>query len=191
LQVETLFTMKRGEKLCLVEVNVANWQHFITCIIKYVLNTCVIVYLLHNLRNNENYATLRSRLRMSMTSFMPSTVSWWNNLDLTVRNSSNISCFKSRIKENTGKSPEYYGEGSRKISILHTRLRHQCSSLNSDLYRINIINDPKCQCGAPYENSIHYLMECPLYQTERYCLFRNLLFGNDEINMNKNSIIFQ
>jgi hypothetical protein len=37
----------------------------------------------------------------------------------------------------------------------------------------------------------HYLMECPLYQTERYCLFRNLLFGNDEINMNKNYIIFQ
>jgi hypothetical protein len=29
---------------------------------------------------------------------------------------------------------------------------------------INITNDPKCQCGAPYEDSIHYLMECPLYQ---------------------------
>jgi hypothetical protein len=201
LQVETLFAMKRDGNLCLVDVDVANWQHFITCIIKYVPNTCVIVCLLHNLRNNENYTTLKSRLRMSMTSFIPSTVSWWNNLDLTVRNSSNISCFKSRIKENTGKFPEYHGEGSRKISILHARLRHQCSSLISDLYRINIINDPKCQCGAPYENSIHYLMECPLYQTERYCLFRNLtethknietlLFGNDEINMNKHSIIFQ
>jgi hypothetical protein len=63
-----------------------------------------------------------------------------------------------------------YGEGSRKLSILHARLRHQCNSLNSDLYRINITNDPKCQCGAPYEDSIHYLMECPLYQNERYCL---------------------
>jgi hypothetical protein len=29
---------------------------------------------------------------------------------------------------------------------------------NSDLYRINITNDPKCQCGAPYEDSTHYLM---------------------------------
>ena len=57
-----------------------------------------------------------------------------------------------------------------------------------------------CQCGTPYEDSIHYLMECPLYQKERYCLFRNLrethknietlLFGNDAININKNSIIF-
>jgi hypothetical protein len=40
---------------------------------------------------------------------------------------------------------------------------------------------------------------CPLYQNERDCLFRNLrethknietlLFGNDEININENSII--
>ena len=154
----------------------------------------------HNLRNNENYTTPRSRLRMSLTSFIPSTVSIWNNLDLNVRNSPNISCFKSRIKEKTVKSPEYYGEGSRKLSILHARLRHQCSSLNSDLYRINITNDPKCQCGSPYEDSIHYLMECPLYQNERYCLFRNLretnknietlLFGNDENSINENSNIF-
>jgi hypothetical protein len=41
-------------------------------------------------------------------------------------------------------------------------------------------------------------MECPLYQNERYCLFRNLLretnknietllFGNDEISISENS----
>jgi hypothetical protein len=43
-------------------------------------------------------------------------------------------------------------------------------------------------------------MECPLYQNERDCLFRSLkrnqknietlLFGNDEININENSMIF-
>jgi hypothetical protein len=37
----------------------------------------------------------------------PPTVSLWNNLDLNVKNSPNISCFKSRIKEKTVKSPEY------------------------------------------------------------------------------------
>jgi hypothetical protein len=98
------------------------------------------------------------------------------------------------LKKKLLNPPEYYGEGTRKLSILHARLRHQCSSLNSDLYRIYITNDHKCQCGAPYEDLIHYLMECPLYQNERYCLFRNLretnknieilLFGNDEININ-------
>ena len=43
-------------------------------------------------------------------------------------------------------------------------------------------------------------LECPLYQNKRDCLFRNLretpknietlLFGNDEININENSMIF-
>jgi hypothetical protein len=60
----------------------------------------------------KNYTTPRSRLRMSMTSFIPSTVSLWNNLDLNIRKSPNISYIKYRIiKENTIKSPEYYGEG--------------------------------------------------------------------------------
>ena len=77
---------------------------------------------------------------------------------------------------------------------------HQCNLWNSDLFRINIINYSKCQCGAPFEDSIHYLMECPLYQNERECLFRNLgetqqnietlRFGSDEININENSMIF-
>ena len=139
---------------------------------------------------------------MSITSFVQSTVLLWNNLDLNVRNSPHIACFKSRINKQTVKSRSIMpGEGSRKLSILHARLPHQCSSLNSDLYRINITNDPKCQCGAPFVDSTHYLMEFPLYQNERDCLFRNLrethknietlLFGNDEININENSIIFK
>jgi hypothetical protein len=78
------------------------------------------------------------------------------------------------LKKKTVKSLEYYGEGSRKLSILHARLRHQCSSLNSDLYRINITNDPQCQCSATFEDSAHYRMECPLYPNERDCLLRNL-----------------
>jgi hypothetical protein len=79
--------------------------------------------------------------------------------------------------------------------MLHARLQ-QCSSLNADLFRIYIAG----QCGAPFEDSIHYLMECPLSQNERDCLFRNLrgtdknieilLFGNDEANINENYMIF-
>jgi uncharacterized ion transporter superfamily protein YfcC len=34
-----------------------------------------------------------------------------------VRNSPSISCLKSRIKENTGKYPTYYGEGSRNSNV--------------------------------------------------------------------------
>jgi hypothetical protein len=55
-----------------------------------------------------------------------------------------------------------------------TTTNNQCSSLNADLFRINITKYPKCQCGAPFKDSIHNLMECPLYQNERDCIFRNL-----------------
>jgi hypothetical protein len=39
--------------------------------------------------------------------------------------------------------------------------------LNADLYRINLIENPNCNFGAPYENVIHYFLECPLYQIQR------------------------
>ena len=99
---------------------------------------------------------------MSWTSFIPSTVSLWNNLDLNVRDSPDVSCFRSRIRKRAVRSTECCGEGSRKLGMLHARLQHQCSSLNSDLYRINITDDPGYQSGAPCEDPIHYLMKCPL-----------------------------
>jgi hypothetical protein len=45
------------------------------------------------------------------------------------------------VKIDTYKTPKYYNEGPRKLNILHTRRRHQCSSLNADLSKIHIINN--------------------------------------------------
>ena len=53
------------------------------------------------------------------------------------------------------KTPKYYNEGPRKLSILHTRLRQQCSSLNADLSKIHIRNNYKCNCGASFEDAMH------------------------------------
>jgi hypothetical protein len=78
-------------------------------------------------------------------------------------------------------------------NIIHTRLRHQCSSLGADLFRANIINDLSC----PLEDAIHYLLECPLYTNARMQLFmsitpytvisiENLLFGPDNLTDENN-----
>jgi hypothetical protein len=45
---------------------------------------------------------------------------------------------------------------------IFTRLRHPCSSLGADLFRANIVNDPRCPCGCPLGDAIHYLLECSL-----------------------------
>jgi hypothetical protein len=142
----------------------------------------------YNLRNNQNYVPPRCRLRTSACSFIPSTVSLWNNLDISIRYSPTISLFKNRVKGDIYKPPEYYNEGSRKLNILHTRLRHQCSSLNADLSRIHVINNYKCSCGASFEDAIHYFLECPLYLNERTLInIEILLFGNDDYSYDVNS----
>ena len=100
------------------------------------------------------------------------------------------------MKGNTYKPPEYYNEGPRKLSILHTRLKHQCRALNADLSRIHVINNYKCNCGASFEDAIHYFLECPLYLNERTLLsdcddininIEILLFGNDDYSYDVNS----
>jgi hypothetical protein len=41
----------------------------------------------------------------------------------------------------------------RKTNIIHTKLRHRCSGLNADLYRVNLKNDPRCVCGHLFEDA--------------------------------------
>jgi hypothetical protein len=104
------------------------------------------------------------------------------------------------VKADIYKTTKYYNEGPRKLSILHTRLRYQCSSLNADLSKIHIINNFKCNCGASFEDAMHYFLECPLYLNERRTLLSNcddininietLLFGNDKYSYDVNSNIF-
>ena len=49
-----------------------------------------------------------------------------------------------------------------------------CSSLNSDLHRVNIKFTPAYSCGHPVEDSIHYCFECVFTtKQEKYC-FQNL-----------------
>jgi hypothetical protein len=67
---------------------------------------------------------------------------------------------KQTLRGNLLKVSNYYIIGSRKCNIIDTRLKHQCSSLGTDLFRANIVNDHNCPCGCPLKDDIHYLLEC-------------------------------
>ena len=69
---------------------------------------------------------------------------------------------------------KYYNVGSHKGQILQARLRLECSSLNSDLYREHIVPSPSCQCGE-FESAIHFLFNCPIYTKERQTYLPNNL----------------
>ena len=73
-----------------------------------------------------------------------------------------------------------------------------CSSLNSDLYRKNIVPSPSCACGG-FESAYHFFFICPKYNAtrERYleALLRNhtthdLLFGKDIATDEENEALF-
>ena len=94
--------------------------------------------------------------------------------------------------------PKYYSAGSRQGQILHTGLRMQCSSLNTDLYRKNIIPSPSSSCGD-FESAHHFFYVCPQLTAvrERYLgdnlrklTTHELLCGKPEFKNDENVSLF-
>ena len=97
-----------------------------------------------------------------------------NDLPNDIKNASSVASFKHRLNRNLKPPPRYYNAGSRKGQILQARLRLECSSLNSDLYRKHIVPSPSCQCGE-FESAAHFLFNCPIYTNERQTYLPNNL----------------
>ena len=61
------------------------------------------------------------------------------------------------------------------------------------------MDDPKCFCGSPIEDTIHFHLECQLYYNQRISLLNELinmnietlLFGNDSYTDQTNSKLFE
>ena len=51
--------------------------------------------------------------------------------------------------------------------IIHCKIRHEISDLNSDLFKRHLINDMSCICGFRQENALHYFYHCPLFENSR------------------------
>ena len=62
--------------------------------------------------------------------------------------------------------PKHFNVVSRIGQILPANLRMECSSLNSHLYRKNIVPSPSCTSGS-FESPYHYVFLCPRYTSIR------------------------
>ena len=110
------------------------------------------------LRNNNDYRIPSFRLSPTNASFIPSSLQSWNALDNSVRSLSSLNSFKTSSMSNIQPPlPIYFKFGDLKLNIVIqcTKLRQQCSSLNYDLYRANLVNSAACNCGNPCENVFH------------------------------------
>lgn len=132
----------------------------------------------YNLRNSDNYEIPFTRLCSFETSYFPSTLKSWNDLDTQIRTLPTLKQFKSNIRKksdmHTDKLNNYLMAGERKFNVILTRIRHKCSSLKADLCNVNIIPYSICSCGAQSETADHFFFECNLYNDQRDRLFRNL-----------------
>ena len=130
----------------------------------------------YNLRNASNVSTVRRRTELFAKFFLPSTVEFWNSLPTAIQNINSLESFKKALKDSifiTPNDPSYYIQGNRRLSILHARLRNNCSDLNKDLYMNHLNASPACACGGGIANAEHYFFKCNRFDEHRLVLFRS------------------
>ena len=74
--------------------------------------------------------------------------------------------------------------------IIAAMFRCSATFLNYDLFKVNIIYNPSCSCGAIREDSYHYFFECPLYNGIRNDLLNCLDYLPNDCHLDLNLLIF-
>lgn len=166
------------------------------------------------LRHALNYTPFPTRTERFKKSFFPSTTMLWNCINYVDRNTLSISLFKKSLFhffDITSYNKYFDYSIDRYSSILHTRLRLNCSALNYYLFNINCSSSPACACGANCESVTHYLLKCPRYSALRLSLLsaaaqvygdgwnllsdfhkvKLFLFGEVNLNIEDNKRIFK
>ena len=103
------------------------------------------------------------------------------------------------------KSHELFNLERRAINIVHSQMRLNCSTLNSHLFNLHVIESPSCTCGHNVEDNEHFLLNCPLYRVQCNKMLsefetfikindlhvETLLYGSSECDFNINKHIFE
>ena len=113
----------------------------------------------YNLRSRTDFVTLPRRTTLLANSFVPSTIEFWNSLPEQLRNNPSIGSFKRELLNSffrTTEVPSYYCNGPRIHSVIHARLRNNCSDLKSDLYLNHVSETDKCELCNETEDVEHY-----------------------------------
>ena len=120
----------------------------------------------YNLRNADNLPIPKVRTETFKKSFIPSTTSLWNNLDLETKQIVNLSAFKQKLKKDECCNL-LFCTGSRTTNIKHAQLRMNCSKLNSHLYSLHVVDNPMCICVSDYEDPFNFFYMCPMFRNQR------------------------
>lgn len=159
----------------------------------------------YNLRNQNDINIPNTRLEIYKRSFIPSATQLWNNTDPLIRQVDTIRQFKRASTQqlyNNYSVPPHFLEGCRFLSVMHARIRNNCSNLNSDLCNNHIRDNPYCSCNEVVEDAEHFFFQCTNYTEQRVTLRQSLhefaplniamlLKGTEEVNHERNNTIFK
>ena len=105
----------------------------------------------YSMRNTRNIDVPYNRTSISKKSCIPSSIRLRNSLADDFKDSSSLSTIKIHIIANFNIPcvPPYYIMGNRYSSVMHARLRNNCSRLNNHLFRNRVRDNPLCDwCGV-------------------------------------------
>ena len=157
------------------------------------------------LRSMNNYSVPFARTEIFKKSCIPSAITLWNSAVNSLKDSNTLHSFKYQMKKPfaiNSKVPSYYASGNRRLSVLHARIRNNCSNLNLDLFNNFLRPAPTCSCQVEPENAEHYFLRCHKYTIQPLVLFNSLrnflplrleilLYGNPNLTDAENEIIFE
>ena len=67
--------------------------------------------------------------------------------------------------------PKYFAFGNKYLSVLHARIRYNCSNLNIDLYINHLCDNPLCNWCNEIEDGEHFFFYCNNHRNERCAFF--------------------
>ena len=157
--------------------------------------------------DEQVYVWLTSVFNVGPTESTTEKLRWPNvvmpsgNLPIEAKQMESANAFKYFLKKENVPVPKSFYTGKRKVQILHTCLRTNCSSLNLDLFIKNVSDSHMCTCGS-VEDTQHYFFHCINFRQQRtklineifqYCTpsLNLILYGDLTLSLETNLHIFQ
>ena len=148
------------------------------------------------IRNPSIVKHIVSRTESFKSSFYLDSLSEWNKLDPTIRDSSSVNVFKKKlfsIIKPPAKS--VYGIHDPKGVAYLTQLRVGLSKLNCHKFKHNFKDtiNPMCQVNDGIEDTEHFLLLCNSFQQQRHTLLAgvNDVLAACEYSVSSNSDILE
>ena len=157
----------------------------------------------YDFRNKENVTQFSFPTEKFRKSLFPDCIRKWNELPVDLWKIVKLDDFMNEITISLKSNNLYYGI-KRKLGVIHSQFRMQCSNLKGDLHSLHVVDDPVCMCSNQIENCEHFFFHCYLYATQRVAFLARLreicsvdittdllLFGSNELDSDVNCQIFE